>query len=114
MLAGSMPNSATWAALVDTATKWRAPAAPPRPPARGALPLPEADLLGEERHAVEDVVDGPDDVLPVDDQRGAPGHPQGDVEDGPVLGGVDPLPPPHGLDAAPQVGPGGERGQEAD
>ena len=30
MLAGSMPNSATRSALVDTATKWRATASSPR------------------------------------------------------------------------------------
>ena len=69
---------------------------------------------GEERHPVEDLVDGLDDVFTVDHEGRAPGHPQGDVEHRALFGGVDPFPPPHGLDPAGEIGPGGEGGQQAD
>src|SRR5581483_7804198 len=83
-------------------------------PAGGALPLPEADLLGEEGHAVEDPVDLLHHVGPVDHQRGAPGHPEGDVEHRAVLGRVDRLAPPHRLDALGEAGPEGQRREQVE
>src|SRR5947208_2508823 len=97
MLAGSMPNSTTWAALVDTATKWRATAASPRAPTSQARAVRALVSVSSVVNVLDDTTKS---VSAGSRSRVA------------WWGG--PPPPPHGLDAAPQVGPGGERGQEAD
>ena len=56
-----------------------------------ALPLARAHRVGERRHPVEHLVHLGDDVDAVDDERAPARHPQRDVEDGAVLGDVDPL-----------------------
>ena len=63
-----------------------------------AEPIPGADPVGEHGHAVEHLVDLGDDVLAVDDERGVAGEAQRRVQDGAVLGAVDPVTAEHGVD----------------
>ena len=56
-----------------------------------ALPLARAHGVRERGHPVEHGVHLRDDIDAVDDERAAARHPQRDVEDGAVLGDVDPL-----------------------
>jgi hypothetical protein len=73
-----------------------------------ALPLAGADSLRERSHALQGRVHLRDDVDPVDDQRAPARHPQGDVQDGAVLGRVDPIAPEHRLGALGEAGLLGE------
>ena len=76
-----------------------------------ACPLPRADALGHLTHAVEYLVDVAHHVLPVDGQLSIPGHPEGHVEHGPVLGGVDAPAGEHGVASPFDVGRPGHRHQ---
>ena len=71
-----------------------------------------ANAIAERSHAVEHLVDVAHDVLAVDDERALPRHPQGDVEDGAVLGDVDVLAAEHRV--APLLDPtlARERGEQ--
>ena len=69
-----------------------------------SLPLAAPHLVGEGGHASQDLAHGGDDVLPVEEDRRALGRPEGDMEHGAVLRGVDPLAAEH------RVAPGGDPG----
>ena len=84
-----------------TTVVMRSPVAPRHSPA--------ADLVGEAGHAVEDLVHVGDDVVAVGGDDLVAGGPQGHVEDGPVLGDVDVLAGPHGVDALAQARPARRR-----
>jgi len=77
-----------------------------------AGPLAAADGVAEPGHAVEHLVYLGDDVLPVDDQGGATGSAQGDMEHRPVLGHVDVLAGEHRRRALPQPGLLGQLNQQ--
>ncbi len=68
-------------------------------PARVARPRARADALGERDHAVEHLVHAGNHVLAVHDERCPFRHAQRDVQDGPVLGRVDPVAAEHRLRA---------------
>ncbi len=55
------------------------------------LPLSGADPLAKDGHPTQHRVNLPHDVHPVNQQRGAPRHTQGHVQDGAILGDVDAL-----------------------
>ncbi len=69
-----------------------------------ALPLPAAHPVGEVGHLVEHGMHLGHHVLAVHDDGLPLGGAQGHVQDGPLLGDVDLLPPKHGIDAGPQAG----------
>ena len=71
--------------------------------ARVALPVAGADALGEGGHPVERLVHLGDDVDAVDDERALARHAQRDVEDGAVLGHVDPVAAEHRIGALRQA-----------
>ena len=79
-----------------------------------ALPVAGADPLGEGGHPVQDLVHLRDHVGPVDHQRAAPGHPQRDMQHGPVLGDVDRLAAEHGVPALLQAGLLGQLQEQPD
>ena len=68
---------------------------------------PERMAVGHLTHPVEHLVHVGHHVLPVDLEVGAPRHPQGHVEHGPVLGGVDVAAGEHGVAALFHAGPAG-------
>ena len=53
------------------------------------------------------------DIDAVDDERSLARHPQRDVEDGPVLGDVDPLPREHRVATFADLGVLGERDEQS-
>ena len=66
------------------------------------VPGPASDAAAEVGHAIEDGVHGGDDVLAVHHHRRPFRRAQRDVEDGAVLGDVDPVAAEHGFDPGAQ------------
>src|SRR5947209_5102572 len=107
MFSVSMPNSATFEAFVDTATKWRATEVAAadadvhhvaqRTP-RVADPLTRPHTGCEAGHLLQYGVDVGNVVGAFDSQRRALGHAQCDVQHGPVLGRVDVVAAEHRVD----------------
>ena len=63
-----------------------------------ALPLTTADSVGKYGHAVEDLVNLGNNIDPIDQDRGCARGPEGSMQNGTILGGVDFLAPEHGVD----------------
>ena len=82
--------------------------------AGGALPVALADAVGERRHLAEDAVHVGDHVVAVDRDDHPFGGPEGDVEHGAVLGGVDALAREHRLHPLGDAGPRRQREQLVD
>ena len=68
--------------------------------------------LGESGHPVEHLVHLRDHIHAVDHERGALGHPQRDVQHGPVLGHVDPVAAEHRVPALGHPGLLGQLDQQ--
>src|SRR6266516_4863914 len=79
-----------------------------------ALPFAGAHAVREGGHAVEHLVHLFHDVDAVDNDRLPLRHAQGDVEDGPVLGDVDPLSSEHGVPPLREPALLGEPEQQTD
>ena len=69
-----------------------------------ALPLPAAHPVGKVGHLIEDGMHLRHHVLAVHNNGLPFGGAQGHVQNGPLLGNIDLLPPEHGIDAGTQTG----------
>ncbi len=77
-----------------------------------AFPLTASHAIGEIGRPVEHGVDLVHHVLAVHDDRSPSRRPEGHMQNGPVLGDIDPVPPEHGVYSVPEAGLISESDQE--